>query len=358
MCYRKWLFVHVLQVSTWGETGWKPVSSPVSIYLNDLDNFMHTSGCKGIGINIQDQEFIIFLILFVILYADDSLVLSDNPKDFQDMLNIFNDYCIKWKLKINTDKTKAMIFGDYARNRPVSFNIAGDEIETIKEFKYLDVLFTKNGRFVQHIKYLSALAKKSMQLLRKRIVNLHLPVDCQLKLFDQTIVPILLYGSETFGFENLQPLEKIHLDFLKSILKMKSSTPLIMIYGEFGRFPLEIQVKTRMIKFWAKILTGKNTKISYKMYELLLYLHNKDIYSCKWILCIQNAWILQDVGLNYIWITKTVPNINWLCREVKDRLEMQFVQKWNSDVQASPKCIICVKLASQSTINNRHSMSS
>ena len=73
------------------------------------------------------------------------------------------------------------------------------------------------------------------------------------------------------------------------------------------------------------------------MYELLLYLHNKDIYSCKWILCIQK--ILQDVGLNYIWITKTVPNINWLCREVKDRLEMQFVQKWNSDVQVSPKCI-------------------
>ena len=196
--------------------------------------------------------------------------LSDNPKDFLDMLNIFNDCCFKWKLKINTDKTKAMIFGDYARNRPVSFNIAGDEIETINEFKYLGVLFTKNGRFVQHIKYLSALAEKSMQLLRKRTVNLHLPVDCQLKLFDQTIVPILLYGSETFGFENLQPLEKIHLDFLKSILKMNGSTLLIMIYGEFGRFPLEIQVKTRMIKFWAKILTGKNTKISYRMYELLL----------------------------------------------------------------------------------------
>ena len=49
---------------------------------------MHTSGCKGIEINIQDQEYILFLILFVILYADDTLVLSDNPKDFQDMLNI------------------------------------------------------------------------------------------------------------------------------------------------------------------------------------------------------------------------------------------------------------------------------
>ena len=60
-----------------------------------------------------------------------------------------------------------------------------------------------------------------MQLLRKRIVNLHLPVDYQLKLFDQTIVPILLYGSETFGFENLQPLKKFISIFWKVYWKWK-----------------------------------------------------------------------------------------------------------------------------------------
>ena len=92
-------------------------------------------------------------------------------------------------------------------------------------------------------------------------------------------MPILLYGSETFGFENLQPLEKKnHLDFLKSILRMKISTPLIMVNGEFGLFPLEIQIKTRIMKFWAKILTGKNTNISHKIYKVLLCLHNNNIY--------------------------------------------------------------------------------
>ena len=54
---------------------------------------MHTPGCKGIVINIQDQEFIVFLILFVILYNDNTLVLSDNPKDFLNMLTFFNEYC-------------------------------------------------------------------------------------------------------------------------------------------------------------------------------------------------------------------------------------------------------------------------
>ena len=86
-----------------------------------------------------------------------------------------------------------------------------------------------------------------MYLLRKRIVNLHLPVDCQLKLFDLTSVPILLYRSEITGFESIQILEQIHTKFMKNILKMKNSTPNIMVYGEFGRFPLEIQAKVRMI---------------------------------------------------------------------------------------------------------------
>ena len=91
-----------------------------------------------------------------------------------------------------------------------------------------------------------------MYLLRKRIVNLHLPIDCQLKLFDQTIVPILLYGSEVISFEKMHLIEKIHLDFLKGILKMKKSTPHIKVYGKFGRFPLEIAAKVRMIKYWSK----------------------------------------------------------------------------------------------------------
>ena len=52
---------------------------------------------------------------------------------------------------------------------------------------------------------------------------------------------------------------------------MKSSTPLVMLFGEFGRYPLEIQVRVRMIKFWSKLLNGKNTKITYKFYMLIIF---------------------------------------------------------------------------------------
>jgi hypothetical protein len=35
-----------------------------------------------------------------------------------------------------------------------------------------------------------------------------------------------------------------------------------MIFGELGRFPIEIDMKIRMVSFWARLLLGKETKLS------------------------------------------------------------------------------------------------
>ena len=63
-----------------------------------------------------------------------------------------------------------------------------------------------------------------MCLLYKRIYNLHLPNDLQLKLFDHTISPILSYGSELCSYENTDIIEKVHLEFLRKITKSRKST--------------------------------------------------------------------------------------------------------------------------------------
>lgn len=308
-----------------------------SIYLNDVETYLFNDGCDGINIEIPDETVRLLVKLLAIFYADDAALISDDVNNFQHLLNSFASYCKIWKLHINIKKTKIVIFGGNTRSNNQLFTIENENIEVVKEFKYLGVLFTQNGRFVKHYKHISEVAVKAMYLLRKRIVNLHLPVDCQLKLFDQTIVPILLYGSEICGYENYCTVEKIHLDFLRSILKMKKSTPHTMIYGEFGRFPIEISAKVRMIRYWSNLISGKMDKISYKMYKMLLYLHRNNLHSSRWISCIES--ILQNVGLNYIWIDNYVNNVDWLCKQVKERLECQFIQNWQTNVFDSSKCI-------------------
>lgn len=89
--------------------------------MNDLENFLSTNGGSGNNIDIDDATVTIFIKLLVILYADDTIILSDNVNDFQQMLNIFSDFCNSWKLKINSSKTKIMIFGDRSRTPNVPF---------------------------------------------------------------------------------------------------------------------------------------------------------------------------------------------------------------------------------------------
>jgi hypothetical protein len=55
---------------------------------------------------------------------------------------------------------------------------------------------------------------------------------------------------------------------VKTILS-RGSTPNCMVYGELGRYPLEIDIKVRMISHWCKLIQGKQSKLSTIAYTLL-----------------------------------------------------------------------------------------
>ena len=104
-----------------------------------------------------------------------------------------------------------------------------------------------------------------MFALLKKLKELDLPIDLQLKLFDSSILSILLYGCEVWEYENVLILDSLYLKYLKYVLDLKQSTPSCMVYGETGHFPLSVYIKTRMISFWCKL-------VSSRLYNLLLSL--------------------------------------------------------------------------------------
>ena len=165
----------------------------------------------------------------------------------------------------------------------------------------------------------------------KLIRNESIPVDIQLKLFDSMIEPILLYGSEIWGYENLKTIEQIHLKFCKRVLKVRNTTPNFMVLGELGRFPLEIKVKLRMVSFWTRLVQN-DTKLSSILYQLMLSLQSKTKYTFKWIKHVET--IFDEVGMSYIF-----KNQYAFCDKivVKQILCDQFIQKWYSDIQNSSR---------------------
>ena len=108
-----------------------------------------------------------------------------------------------------------------------------NKIEIIKQYKYLGVVFSSTGSFLNTRKHIAEQARKAMHLLFMCINNLSLPLDLQLKQFDNTVLPILCYGSEIWGFEDIKLIENIHNEFLRKITKARTSTPLYSCFRIF-----------------------------------------------------------------------------------------------------------------------------
>jgi hypothetical protein len=66
------------------------------------------------------------------------------------------------------------------------------------------------------------------------------------------VEPILLYGSEIWGYENIKIIEQVRLQFCK-----RTTPHNFMVYVELGTFPLEIKVKMRMVSYWNKLLQNE-----------------------------------------------------------------------------------------------------
>ena len=164
-----------------------------------------------------------------------------------------------------------------------------------------------------------------------------LSIKCLLDLFDKMIKPILLYGCEVWGFSNNDILEKIHLKYCKILLNLKTSTPSYMVYGELGRYPIYIGIKIRTVYYWARLIVGKQTKYSYILYRLCRQLNENHNLQFSWILFVKQ--LFNECGFSNIWETEHFNNIEYLKCVIKQRLEDQFLQNWNSLVQNSPKTI-------------------
>ena len=150
----------------------------------------------------MENDIVSYIHILVLLFADDTVIVSKSADEFQKCLN---QYCMEWKLTMNTNKTKVIVFGTKKRGiRNFNFTIAGNNIEIVDSCKYLGVYFSSNGSFYKARSHLVSQARKAMYLLYKRIYNLHLPIDLQLKLFDHTISPILSYGSEFWSSKILK----------------------------------------------------------------------------------------------------------------------------------------------------------
>ena len=70
--------------------------------------------------NLSNDEFETLLKLYVLLYADDTVIMAESPMELQNSLNEMARYCEKNKLIVNASKSNVMVVSrGKIRNKPV-----------------------------------------------------------------------------------------------------------------------------------------------------------------------------------------------------------------------------------------------
>ena len=124
-----------------------------ALYINDFELSLSRKykGLKMasslINTFLCDDDVEFFIRIFVLLYADDTVVLAESPRDLHNALNAVYDYCKLWKLHLNTSKTKIVIFSRGKVRKFPLFRFGSDNIEVVEDYIYLGVTINYNGKF-------------------------------------------------------------------------------------------------------------------------------------------------------------------------------------------------------------------
>jgi hypothetical protein len=252
----------------------------------------------------------------------------------QNTLNSLEQYCNKWHLTVNVNRTKIVVFRKGgALNRQYRWSYAGNEIEIVQNFNYLGIVFSSGGSFMQATNTLSGKGLKAMNMLFSVTKSLCTPIHIMFNLFDSYVLSILNYNCEVWGFLKAENIERVQKKFCKWLLNVKKTTNTLSLYSECGRFPLYIERHIRIIKYWLKLNTFKSENcILYHIVKNQRYCieHNQNV--SNWTYKVRK--LLQESGFEEIWLFPESVNINMFIPELRLRLRDIYIQNWRTDMNS------------------------
>lgn len=297
-------------------------------FINDLINCINH--------NIEGIFTLEEIKIFVLLFADDAALFAHEPEALQSMLNDLSDYCHTWGLKVNTSKTKVMIF-EAGRHTTYNFMYNNIILENVKTFKYLGINLFKNGHWQRTQK---KLAKHSLYALHNLFIifnQLEMTIPEKCKLFDSLVGSILNYGAEILGYNEGKDIELIHCKFIRKILNVRKSTNLDGLYGELGRHPMRIQRKIIIIKYWLKIISADNNLLIKQVYMSLKQDADNNLsYNGKnWAYQVKK--ILDEIGMSNIWSNQNTLGYDINLNSIKLRILDIYKQCWYANINNSSR---------------------
>lgn len=319
------------------------VMSPLlfNLFINDIHEIFNED-CDPVSLNGRKIP--------CLQYADDLIIMSQTREGLQNSLANLHTYCKTWKLNINISKSKVMVMGKGGRKVKVKLQLGGVDLEQVDQYSYLGITLSNTGTFTICKKNLTEKARKSMNRLKGLLWGTGIKKSLALKMFDQLVLPIMIYGCEiwaagdimkllklnvTSTFENTYdkiPQEKLNVHFCKFLLGMSAKSCNIAALGELGRYPIFIKALTRMMKYYARIKNmPKNSLMGDALQDME---HRSGRGKHTWNKAVQN--IMDCLGLDLEQTCKDIAKSEYTKKKtghrIQNLLENRYLDFWEGQM--------------------------
>ena len=296
-------------------------------YLTDLGEYLDENN----GVKMGNKT------INYLLYADDMILCSETKNGLQNLIDGLYKFCKDWHLIVSLTKTNVVVFGNNTVS-PYNMKFGKDNITPADKYKYLGAIFSNSrNTFKENQTNLADKARHAIFSLNAhaKVTIGYLQPSLALKMFDAQVSPILEYAAEVwYSKQEMKNLEKIHLKYLKRTLNVKVSSSNLAIYSELGRFPLDIKVKYKILKYWKRILEFDENHPVRIAYNTLTELER--IGKRNW--CSQVKEILTEVGRGDSWVDQTLSDSNLhAAKETMYRNFMNLCMEDINNVEKNPK---------------------
>lgn len=169
------------------------------------------------------------------------------------------------KLKLNTNKTKAMIIKN--KNKQVDLNgiqlrIENQSIELVHELKYLGIIIDDELNFNKHIDYICKKASSKVGLLHR--IKKNMKVENRICIYKTIIAPHFEYCPTILFLLNesqFERLQKIQNRAMRAVMNVNKRTSIRLMLETLEWLNVKQIVTMRTLQFIHKMATDKHLNI-------------------------------------------------------------------------------------------------
>lgn len=276
-----------------------------SIYINDLSTEINNLKC---GVPFGD------LLISILLYADDIALLAPDESSLQKMLHTLHNWCKKWRLQVNVEKTKIIHFRN--KSIPISnfcFKCGDLRIEIATKYKYLGLWFTEFLDMEMAARELAKSASRALGALYTKFKFAGGMSHAVFKnLYESLVEPVLFYGAGIWGINKYNFTQLVQNKACRYFLGSGKNASNVATRGDLGWSSCDVKQKVEVCRLWLRLRETNHDRLVFKIH--LWSKEKRKSWECR-VMKLLNQRSLYDYFIN-------ISNVK-LCLDTARRVFME-----------------------------------